>query len=127
MTNSSTWCPSLGIMWADDKASAMPNTMALHLQTEKMSCFLIGAELDKCSEAEKAIHTSADGIVWAAAEGAGADWLDLFKGGPWAGMRTGDAALTTGGGLAARGASVLCTLRGGMLSRRLNTQPVGAI
>ena len=84
---------------------------------KKMSCFLIGAELDKCSEADKAFHTSADGIVWAAAEGTGADWLDLFKGGPWARMRAGDAALTTGGELAARGASVLRTLRGVMLSR----------
>ena len=97
----------------------MPSTMALILQTEKMSSFKfqIGTDLDKCTEAEKAIHTSADGIAWAAVESAGsAAWLDLFERDPWAGMCAGDSAPTTGGGLAARGASVLRALRGGMLS-----------
>jgi hypothetical protein len=67
-------------MLAEDRARAIPSTMALILQTEEMLCMLYGkGGVVKCTAAVKATQTMADGIVCATGDAAkDATWLDLL-------------------------------------------------
>ena len=68
------------MMLADDRASAIPSTMALILQTEEMLCMLFGkGGVVRCTAAVKATQTMADGIVCATGDGVeDATWLILL-------------------------------------------------
>ena len=93
----------------------------------------------KCTEAENAAHTIADGIVWATGEGNNdARWLGLILKGDvcaCAGIGTGMGTAgdepetatrdaTSGGGLAALEAADLRVTRGGILSIHYTTSAI---